>query len=67
MVVTVEQGGQPVETLGMPVKLSETPATADRGAPAMGGHGEEVLREYGFEDAEIEELLRSGAVGRFNA
>ena len=67
MVVAVEQGGEAVETLGMPVKLSETPATVGRGAPGMGEHSQEVLGEYGFEEAEIEELLRSGVVGSFNA
>ncbi len=66
MVVTVEQGGEPVETLGMPVKLSETPVTLERGAPRLGEHTEEVLGEYGFDEAEIAQLLRSGAVGRFN-
>ena len=65
--VTVEQGGEPVETLGMPVKLSETPAPVERGAPRLGEHTEEVLGEYGFDEAEIVQLLRSGAVGRFNA
>lgn len=66
MVVTVPQGPEAVETLGSPVKLSETPATVERGAPAMGEHTGEVLREYDFGEAEIAELLRSGAVGRFN-
>ena len=66
MVVTVPQGTEAVETLGSPVKLSGTPATVERGAPAMGEHTGEVLREYDFEEAEIAELLRSGAVGRFN-
>lgn len=67
MVVTVDQGGEAVETLGMPVKLSETPGAVGRGAPDPGEHCDEVLREYGFEEAEIEELLRSGVVGSFNA
>lgn len=67
MVVTVGQAGTPVETLGMPVKLSETPPTVDRGAPGMGEHTHEVLAEYGFEEAEVGELLRSGVVGSFNA
>ena len=65
MVVTVEQGGEAVETLGMPVKMSGTPAGAGRGAPRLGEHTEEVLGEYGFGKTEIAELLRSGVVGRF--
>ena len=63
MVVTVPQGGEPVETLGTPVKLSETPASVTRGAPVQGEHTEEVLEEYGFNGDEIAELRRTGAVG----
>ena len=65
MVVTVPQGDATAEALGMPVKLSGAPPSIDRGAPRMGEHTEEVLREYGFGEAETAELLRSGAVGRF--
>ncbi len=67
MVVEVEQGGTTAETLGMPVKFSQAPAGIGRGAPEQGEHTGEVLREYGFAEAEIAELLRSGAAGRFNA
>lgn len=67
MVVTVEQEGEVVETLGMPVKLSDTPASVERGAPRLGEDTEAVLGEYGFDRAEIARLLRSGAVDRFNA
>ena len=63
MVVTVPQGEGTAETLGMPVKLSETPGSVGRGAPRMGEHTAEVLGEYGFREEEIAELLRSGAVG----
>lgn len=63
MVLSVEQAGEEVETLGMPVKLSETPATVERGAPGSGQHTDEVLREYGFGATEIAELRRTGAVG----
>ena len=67
MVVTVPQGGEPVETLGAPVKMSDAPPAVDRGAPAPGEHGEKVLAEYGFSAEEIGQLLRSGTVGRFKA
>lgn len=63
MVVTVRQGDEPVETLGAPVKLSETPATVDRGAPALGEHTDEVLAEYGFDGEEIATLRQAGVVG----
>ena len=63
MVVTVPQGGEPVETLGAPVKMSDAPPAVDRGAPAPGEHTDDVLAEYGFDGDEIAALRRAGAVG----
>ena len=62
MVLSVAQGAEEVETLGMPVKLSETSSAVRRGAPRRGEHTEEVLRDYGFGAGEIAELRRTGAV-----
>ena len=50
--------------LGVPVKLSRTPAARTRPAPALGEHTREVLAAAGFSDEEIAALLESGAVGR---
>ncbi|HWH93014.1 MAG TPA: CaiB/BaiF CoA-transferase family protein [Baekduia sp.] len=63
MVIEFEQpGAGTVKGLGMPVKLSRTPATVRAGGPALGEHTEAVLRESGFSDAQITELLDAGAV-----
>ena len=65
MVVGVEQPGaaEPVRQLGAPVKLSRTPPdTARLPGPELGEHTEAVLREAGYDGAQIAELLRSGAV-----
>jgi crotonobetainyl-CoA:carnitine CoA-transferase CaiB-like acyl-CoA transferase len=51
-----------VETLGPPVKLSETPATLRRGAPVLGQHTNEVLAEYGYSADEIDALVAAKAV-----
>ncbi len=48
-----------VETLGNPIKLSETPITYRRPPPRVGEHTEEVLRELGFD---TEDLKAKGAV-----
>jgi len=51
-----------VKSIGMPVKLSETPGAIRRPAPTLGQHTDEILRELGLSDAEIAELRRSKAV-----
>lgn len=64
MVVVIDQPGatRPVSLLASPVKLSRTPADANRlPGPALGEHTEDVLRAAGYGDEEIEALLASGA------
>lgn len=51
-----------VKTPGFPIKFSKTPSTVDRGAPVVGQHSRDVLREAGFDDTAIEQLLAKGAV-----
>jgi alpha-methylacyl-CoA racemase len=53
--------GATLRTLASPVRLSETPASVRRAAPALGEHTDEVLSEAGFSADEIEGLRRSGA------
>jgi crotonobetainyl-CoA:carnitine CoA-transferase CaiB-like acyl-CoA transferase len=63
MVIEFEQpGAGKVKGLGFPVKLSRTPGQVRRGGPALGEHTEQVLREAGFGDAEISDLMNNGAV-----
>jgi crotonobetainyl-CoA:carnitine CoA-transferase CaiB-like acyl-CoA transferase len=51
-----------VETLGLPVKFSRTPGKVGSGAPLYGEHTRSILREHGFDEAEIAALEREGAV-----
>jgi len=51
-----------VKTPGFPIRFSKTPSTVDRGAPVVGQHSRDVLREAGYDDAQIEALLSKGAV-----
>lgn len=51
-----------VETLGAPVKFSATPTSLTRGAPLLGEHTREVLREVGYSGRETEILEAEGAV-----
>jgi len=52
----------PVKALGLPVKFSESPGEVAIGAPVLGQHTREVLREHGFAAAEIDDMLAAGAV-----
>ena len=62
MVVELEQPELgTVRQLGMPVKLSRTPADTSRPAPAFGEHTDEVLAEAGYSEAEIAAMKESGA------
>ncbi|MCG8561846.1 MAG: CoA transferase [Hyphomicrobiales bacterium] len=50
-----------VKTIGLPVKLSETPGGVVRAAPLLGEHTREVLAEAGYAGGEIDDLLSCGA------
>ncbi len=65
MVVELDQPGadRPVKLLGVPVKLSRTPADPVRApGPGLGEHTRDVLAEAGYPAEEIDALLESGAV-----
>jgi alpha-methylacyl-CoA racemase len=62
MVVSYEQPEMgEVKQLGFPIKLSRTPASIERPAPALGEHTAEVLRDAGYSPEEIQALEESGA------
>jgi crotonobetainyl-CoA:carnitine CoA-transferase CaiB-like acyl-CoA transferase len=64
MVVEIEQPGseRPVRQLGIPLKMGRTPGEHARlPGPALGEHTEDVLLACGYSEAEVAELLSSGA------
>jgi crotonobetainyl-CoA:carnitine CoA-transferase CaiB-like acyl-CoA transferase len=64
MVVEIDQPGaeRPIRQLGIPVKLTRTPGEHARlPGPALGEHTEAVLLAAGYAEAEVAELLASGA------
>jgi alpha-methylacyl-CoA racemase len=64
MVVEIEQPGceRTVRQLGVPVKLGRTPGEHARlPGPLLGEHTEAVLLAAGYSEADVAELLRSGA------
>ena len=65
MLINLPQPGakRPVRLLGVPVKLSRTPADPTRApGPGLGEHTRAVLVEAGYSAKEIDALLDAGAV-----
>ncbi len=52
----------PVQTIGLPVKFSETPGGVKAPAPLFGQHSREILADAGFSTEDIEALIRDGVV-----
>ena len=51
-----------VQTVNVPITLSETPGKIERHAPMVGEHTVEILAELGFDSERIVALRNSGAV-----
>jgi crotonobetainyl-CoA:carnitine CoA-transferase CaiB-like acyl-CoA transferase len=51
-----------VQTLGVPIKFSQTPGKIRSGAPVYGEHSREILSEYGFGADEIAAFEKEGAL-----
>ncbi len=63
MIVEMEgpRGGT-VKVLDAPIRMSATPNELRRPAPHLGQHNEEVLRELGYTDEQVAEILREGVI-----
>ena len=63
MVVEIDHPlGGPVKTMGLPIKFSGTSGAVASPAPLYGEHTREVLREYGFDDKQIDAFEKEGAI-----
>ena len=57
-----------VKSVGVPVKLSDTPGSVREPAPLLGQHTDEVLQQYlGMSDADIASLRQAGVIGKQKA
>ena len=50
------------EHIGMPIKFLREPGQINFVAPDLGEHNEEICRELGYSDQEIQELKVSGVL-----
>ena len=50
------------QSIGLPIKFSDTPGAVLRPAPLFGQHTREVCREAGFSNADIDAMIAGGAV-----
>jgi crotonobetainyl-CoA:carnitine CoA-transferase CaiB-like acyl-CoA transferase len=50
------------KALGSPLHFSRTPTAVQRPAPMLGEHTREVLREAGYQDAEIDHFDAEGVI-----
>ncbi|MUU71496.1 CaiB/BaiF CoA-transferase family protein [Pseudarthrobacter sp. GA104] len=62
MIIPLQHPKGVVKTVGIPIKLSETPGAVQGPAPLVGENSREILRENGHSDVEIDSLIRNGAV-----
>jgi crotonobetainyl-CoA:carnitine CoA-transferase CaiB-like acyl-CoA transferase len=51
-----------MQTIGAPVKFSETACQVKDSAPTLGQHSRAVLREFGYDKAEIDRLIEAGVI-----
>jgi crotonobetainyl-CoA:carnitine CoA-transferase CaiB-like acyl-CoA transferase len=51
-----------ITTMANPVKLEKTPGTIRTGAPSLGEHSRDILRETGLTTAEIDSLAADGVI-----
>ena len=62
LVVTEDPELGTIRNIGVPVKLSATPGSIRRRAPALGEHSSEILLERGFSQAEVDGLLAESVI-----
>lgn len=63
MIIEVEHPvAKKTKMMGIPVWLSENPPAMKRPAPTLGQHTQEVLRELGYSQREMDKLREEGAI-----
>jgi crotonobetainyl-CoA:carnitine CoA-transferase CaiB-like acyl-CoA transferase len=61
-VPTDSQDGRPLTVVAQPFTMSRTPSKMVAPPPDVGEHNDEVLKEFGFNAQEIEDLRKAKAI-----
>jgi len=63
IIVPIEGAGEKVKfTVGSPLKVHDVPKAPARRAPELDEHNDELLKELGFSEDEIDGFRSSGAI-----
>jgi crotonobetainyl-CoA:carnitine CoA-transferase CaiB-like acyl-CoA transferase len=63
MIVEVETAGSGTLRLpGVPIKFSDAAGSVRTGPPRLGEHSRQIVRELGYEDADVERLESAGVI-----
>ena len=54
----------PLKTLGIPVKLSDTPGAVETAPPKFGEHNQSILRSLGFSEEQVKEFAERGVTSQ---
>ena len=63
MIRRIRVGDATLAVPGVVPRLSDTPGGFDRGGPALGEHTDAVMRELGYDDAQIAQLRERRVIG----
>ena len=54
----------PLKTLGIPIKLSDTPGAVETAPPKFGEHNGSILRSLGFSEEQVKEFAQRGVTSQ---
>jgi crotonobetainyl-CoA:carnitine CoA-transferase CaiB-like acyl-CoA transferase len=52
----------PIRLAGVPIHFEKTPGKIQRSAPTLGEHTEEILREIGYQENQMQTLRDQGVI-----
>ncbi|MFB6198845.1 MAG: CaiB/BaiF CoA transferase family protein, partial [Halobacteriaceae archaeon] len=62
-ITSIERGDREIPVIEHPIQWEESQSGFERAPPELGEHNEEVFREIGYSEGELQDLADSGAFG----